>query len=84
MTVNLKAPWLVAKVFAKRMKAPETKGSILFITYITGLERGYYPGVSVHGTAMAGLHQLAKVTINSRCQFAPFPSFGLALPALYN
>ncbi|XP_073388732.1 uncharacterized protein [Physcomitrium patens] len=60
MTVNLKAPWLVAKVFAKRMKAPETKGSILFITYITGLERGYYPGVSVHGTAMAGLHQLAK------------------------
>jgi len=62
MTDNLKAPWLVARAVAQRMKASQKQqGSVLFVTYLTGLERGYYPGVSVHGAAMAGLHQLSKV-----------------------
>lgn len=60
MAVNLKAPWLVARAVAQRMKASEKRGSVLFVSYISGLERGYYPGVSVHGTALAGLHQLSK------------------------
>jgi NAD(P)-dependent dehydrogenase (short-subunit alcohol dehydrogenase family) len=64
MAVNLKAPWLVARAVAQRMKASEKQGSVLFVSYISGLERGYYPGVSVHGTALAGLHQLSKVMLN--------------------
>jgi len=61
MTDNLKAPWLVARAVVQRMKASQKKqGSILFVTYLTGLQRGYYPGVSVHGAALAGLHQLSK------------------------
>lgn len=61
MTNNLKAPWLVARAVAQRMKVSQKQqGSILFVTYLTGLERGYYPGVSVHGAALAGLHQLSK------------------------
>lgn len=60
MAVNLKAPWLVARAVAQRMKLSQKLGSILFVSYITGLDRGFYPGVSVHGAAMAGLHQLSK------------------------
>ncbi|KAG0628997.1 hypothetical protein M758_1G069100 [Ceratodon purpureus] len=60
MTVNLKAPWLVARAVAQRMKSSEKLGSILFVSYISGLDRGFTPGVSVHGTALAGLHQLTK------------------------
>lgn len=64
MTVNLKAPWLVARAVAERMKVSEKLGSVLFVSYISGLDRGFYPGVSVHGTAIAGLHQLTKVTLH--------------------
>lgn len=62
MTLNMKAPWLVARAVAQRMKTSQKlhPSSIIFVSYVTGLDRGYYPGVSVHGAALAGLHQLSK------------------------
>lgn len=61
MTVNLKTPWLLTRAVARRMKSSGRGGSVIFVSYISGIERGLYPGVSVHGAAMAGLHQLTKV-----------------------
>lgn len=61
MTVNLKAPWLLTRAVARRMKSSGRGGSVIFVSYISGIERGLYPGVSVHGAAMAALHQLTKV-----------------------
>lgn len=66
MTVNLKTPWLLTRAVARRMKSSGREGSVIFVSYISGIERGLYPGVSVHGSAMAGLHQLTKVR-----KFAP-------------
>ena len=61
MTVNLKTPWLLTRAVARRIKSSGRGGSVIFVSYISGIERGLYPGVSVHGAAMAGLHQLTKV-----------------------
>ncbi|KAL2611463.1 hypothetical protein R1flu_023155 [Riccia fluitans] len=37
------------------------KGSIIFITSISGTERGIYPGVSMYGTSIAAIHHLTKM-----------------------
>lgn len=61
MGVNLKTPWLLMKAVGQQMRQAGRGGSIIFVSSISGIERGFYPGVSVHGAAMAALHQLTKV-----------------------
>ncbi|CAK9874174.1 unnamed protein product [Sphagnum jensenii] len=59
MAVNLRTPWLLTKSIARQMQQTGHGGSIIYVSSITGLGRGYFPGVSVHGAALAALHQLA-------------------------
>ncbi|CAK9223424.1 unnamed protein product [Sphagnum troendelagicum] len=59
MAVNLRTPWLLTKSIARQMQQTGHGGSIIYVSSVTGLGRGYFPGVSVHGAALAALHQLA-------------------------
>lgn len=61
MAVNLRTPWLLTKSIVRQMQQTGHGGSIIYVSSITGLGRGYFPGVSVHGAALAALHQLAVV-----------------------
>ncbi|BBN11112.1 hypothetical protein MPTK1_5g09150 [Marchantia polymorpha subsp. ruderalis] len=61
MDVNVKASWRMGKAVARKMREAGTGGSIIFITSITGTERGIYPGVSMYGTSMAAVHHLTKM-----------------------
>ncbi|CAM6046882.1 unnamed protein product [Sphagnum compactum] len=59
MAVNLRTPWLLTKSIVRRMQQMGHGGSIIYVSSVTGLGRGYFPGVSVHGASLAALHQLA-------------------------
>ncbi|CAM6124838.1 unnamed protein product [Calypogeia fissa] len=61
MGANVKEIWLVSKSVARKMQQGGRGGSLVFVTSISGTERGLYPGVSIYGTSTAAINHLTKV-----------------------
>eukprot|EP00249_Psilotum_nudum_P006142 c19485_g1_i2 orf=121-711(+) len=58
--VNFKHVCLLSKAVGKCMRDNGTKGSIIFITSIIGIERGLFPGVAIPGASLAAVNHLTR------------------------
>jgi NAD(P)-dependent dehydrogenase (short-subunit alcohol dehydrogenase family) len=58
---NLTGAWLVSKYVCIRMRDAERGGSIINISSVAGLNRGYLPGATAYTSSKAGLNALTKV-----------------------
>ncbi|XP_058734998.1 uncharacterized protein LOC131606931 [Vicia villosa] len=58
---NITGTWLVSKYVCKLMRDSNTKGSIINISSIAGLERGQLPGAAAYACSKAGVNMLTKV-----------------------
>lgn len=58
---NLKGSWLVSKYMCIRMRDAKQGGSIINISSIGGLNRGYLPGAAAYSSSKAGLNTLTKI-----------------------
>lgn len=68
---NFMAPWYLLKAVGKTMRDQKSGGSIVFLTTVIGAERGLYPGAAAYGSCLAGIQQLARVSLAlfKRCKF---------------
>ncbi|KAM0972370.1 hypothetical protein ACFX2K_020292 [Malus domestica] len=57
---NLTGSWLVSKFVAIRMRDADQGGSIVNISSIAGLNRGYLPGATAYNCSKAGVNTLTK------------------------
>ncbi|XP_068332144.1 uncharacterized protein [Pyrus communis] len=57
---NLTGSWLVSKFVAIRMRDADQGGSIVNISSIAGLNRGYLPGATAYNCSKAGINTLSK------------------------
>ncbi|XP_068308210.1 uncharacterized protein [Pyrus communis] len=57
---NLTGSWLVSKFVAMRMRDADQGGSIVNISSIAGLNRGYLPGATAYNCSKAGVNTLTK------------------------
>ncbi|KAM2973311.1 hypothetical protein FF2_019880 [Malus domestica] len=57
---NLTGSWLVSKFVAIRMRDADQGGSIVNISSITGLNRGFAPGATAYNCSKAGVNTLTK------------------------
>ncbi|CAL9025084.1 unnamed protein product [Prunus brigantina] len=58
---NLTGSWLVSKYVSIRMRDADQGGSIINVSSIAGLHRGYLPGAVAYNCSKAGVNTLAKV-----------------------
>lgn len=59
---NLTGSWLVSKYVSIRMRDADQGGSIINVSSIAGLHRGYLPGGVAYNSSKAGVNTLAKVS----------------------
>lgn len=60
--VNFIAAWYLLQAVGRRMRDQKSGGSIVFLTSIIGAERGLYQGAAAHGSCLAGVQQLVRVS----------------------
>lgn len=58
---NLTGTWLVSKYVSLCMRDADKGGSIINISSIAGLNRGYVPGGAAYSCSKAGVNTLTKV-----------------------
>ncbi|KAL8489294.1 hypothetical protein ACS0TY_024786 [Phlomoides rotata] len=58
---NLKGTWLVSKYVCKRMCDAKCGGSVVNISSIAGLNRGYLPGALVYSASKVAVNTITKI-----------------------
>ncbi|KAJ4971085.1 hypothetical protein NE237_004184 [Protea cynaroides] len=58
---NLYGSWLVTKAVCRHIRKNGLKGSVIFISSISGIQRGELPGGIAYGAGKASLNAMAKI-----------------------
>ncbi|XP_042513651.1 3-oxoacyl-[acyl-carrier-protein] reductase FabG-like [Macadamia integrifolia] len=61
LRTDLTGSWLVTKSVCRRIHENGLRGSVMFISSISGIQRGELPGGIAYGAAKAGLNAMTKI-----------------------